>query len=107
MRKRGYADAASHPRQVVVDHLDHTVEATFHVAAGDLVRLGGLNVVTEGRTNPAWVATLAPWKKGDIYDPDKVARLEQRLRDASALYEVHHRVAGASADKAVDGLRPW
>jgi len=104
VRKRGYADAVVHPREVVVDHLDHTVEPTFHIASGGLVRLGGLDVVTEGRTNPAWVATLAPWKKGDIYDPDKVAKLEQRLRDVGVYDSI--TVSLAPQDKTVDGLRP-
>ncbi len=104
VRKRGYADVAAHPREVVVDHLDHSIQATFHIAAGDLVRLGGLDVVTAGRTNPAWVATLAPWKKGDVYDPDKVARLEQRLRDVGVYDSV--TVSLATPDKAEDGLRP-
>jgi translocation and assembly module TamA len=104
VRKLGYADVVSHPREVVVDHLDHTVQPTFHIAAGAIVRLGGLNVVTEGHINPAWVATLAPWKKGDVYDPDKVAKLEQRLRDVGVFDSV--TIALASPDKAVDGLRP-
>ena len=68
------------------------------------MRLDGLNVVTQGRTNPAWVATLAPWKKGDVYDPDKVAKLEQRLRDVGVYDSI--TVALAPADKTVDGLRP-
>ena len=41
LRNRGYADATVSPRRVVVDHQDHTVQPTFHFAAGKLVRLDG------------------------------------------------------------------
>ena len=104
LRKRGYADAATHPRQVVVDHADHTVQPTFHFAAGSLVRLDGLKVINQGRTRRTWIASLAPWKKGDVYDPAQVAKLEQRLRDAGVFNSV--TVSLAPADEAVDGLRP-
>jgi translocation and assembly module TamA len=104
LRKRGYADAVVHPRQVVVDHQDHSLQPTFHFAAGALVRLDGLKVVSQGRTKRQWIAGLAPWKKGDVYDPRQVAKLEQRLRDAGVFNSV--TVALAPADEAVDGLRP-
>jgi translocation and assembly module TamA len=104
LAKRGYADAASKPREVVVDHEDHTLQPTFHIVAGQLVHLDGLKVVSEGKTNPAWVATLAPWKHGAAYDPAKVAQLEQRLRDAGVYNSV--TVALAPADQSVSGLRP-
>ncbi len=104
LHKRGYADAAVHPRQIVVDHQDHSLHPTFHFAAGDLVRLDGLKVVSQGRTRKQWIAGLAPWKKGDVYDPTQVAKLEQRLRDAGVFNSV--TVALAPADEAVEGLRP-
>jgi len=104
-RKRGYADAIVDPRQVIVDHEVRAVEPTFHVAAGDLVRLDGLQVVARhGRTRAAWIASLATWKQGAIYDPRKIAELERRLRDVGIFDSV--TVALAPADKAVGGLRP-
>jgi translocation and assembly module TamA len=104
LRKRGYADAAVHPRQIVIDHQDHSLHPTFHFAAGALVRLDGLKVVSQGRTRPQWIAGLAPWKKGDVYDPTQVAKLEQRLRDAGVFNSV--TVSLSPADEAVAGLRP-
>jgi translocation and assembly module TamA len=104
LRTRGYADAATHPRQVVVDHIAHTLTPTYHFSAGELVHLGGLNVVSQGRTKQSWIASLAPWKKGDVYDPAKVAKLEQRLRDAGVFNSV--TVALAPADQSAGGLRP-
>jgi translocation and assembly module TamA len=104
LRKRGYADAAVRPRRVIVDHEDHTLQPTFRFAAGAVVRLDGVRVTSHGRTRPQWVATLAPWKKGAIYDPGKVARLDQRLRESGVYNSV--TVALAPPEEAVDGLRP-
>ena len=103
--KLGYADAAAEPREVVVDHGDHTVRPAFKIVAGELVHLDGIEVVTKGRTNSAWVNHLAPWRSGDVYDPEDVAELERRLRDTSVYDSISVSLAGP--DKATpDGLRP-
>jgi translocation and assembly module TamA len=104
LRKRGYADAKVRARKVIVDHAGHTLEPTFHFAAGALVRLDGLKVISHGRIHTQWVAGLTPWKKGQVYDPAKVAKLEQRLRDAGVFNSL--TVALAPPEEAVDGLRP-
>lgn len=104
VQKLGYADARAAPREVVVDDADLTVRPTFQIAAGGLVRLGDVEVITKGRTNPAWVRGLVSWRKGDIYDPAKVAKLERRLLDVGVYQSV--TVALAPADKTVEGLRP-
>jgi translocation and assembly module TamA len=104
VEKRGYADAAIEPREVVVDHADQSVQPDFKINSGELVRLDGVDVRTTGRTNPQWVAGLAPWKKGEVYDPDDVAELEQRLLDAGVYDSV--TVALAPKDQMVDGQRP-
>jgi len=105
VQQLGYADAASEPREVIVDHADHSVRPTFHIAAGDLTRLDGVEVSTTGRSNPLWVQRLAPWKSGAIYDPTYVAELERRLRDTGVFDTVS--VALAPKDRLrADGLRP-
>jgi translocation and assembly module TamA len=100
----GYADAATRPRQVIVDHADHTVRPTFRIAAGPLVRMDGVKVDRASRTNPRWVARLAPWKPGQTYKPEDVAELERRLLDTGVFDTV--TVALAPADQAVAGGRP-
>jgi translocation and assembly module TamA len=103
MEKLGYADTAADPREVVVDHADRSVRPTFHIAAHAQVVLDGLQVKTRGRTNPAWVAHLTPWKAGQIYDPSKVAELERRLLDTG----VYDSVTVALAPKPDEqGRRP-
>lgn len=105
VQKRGYADAAAVPRVVTVDHADHSLQPTFRIAAGDLVRLDGLKITAAGHTRPEWLRGLAPWKPGDVYDPDSVARLERMLLDT----QVYDSVTVALAPKeetTAEGERP-
>jgi len=105
IQKRGYADAAPETRAVIVDHADHTVRPTFRIAAGPRVRLDGVTVDPAGRTSSGWVKSLAPWKGGDIYDPEDVAELERRLLDTGVYDSV--AVSLQPADKATpEGHRP-
>lgn len=105
MQARGYADAVSEPREVVVDHADFTVTPTYRIAAGRLVRLDGLDISEGGRTDPAWVRRLAPWSPGDTYDPSDVAELERRLLDTGVYDGVTVALAPAEQTTA-EGLRP-
>jgi translocation and assembly module TamA len=105
LEQRGFADAKAQPRRVVVDHAARTVQPTYRIAAGGLVRLGGLEVMTKGRTNRHWAEGLAPWKPGQTYSPDLVAELERRLRDPGVYDQV--TVSLAPAEKTTRaGLRP-
>lgn len=103
LQKDGYADAAAGERQVIVDHSDHTVRPTYRIEAKAKVRLDGLQLKTQGRTNRLWVAALAPWRTGQVYDPQAVAELERRLLDTGVYNAVN--VALAPVPNA-DGLRP-
>lgn len=105
VEQHGYADAAAQPRQVVVDHADHTVRPTFRIAAGGAVRLDGVRLPAKGRTHPDWVAQLAPWKPGELYRPELVAELERRLLDTQVYDQV--TVSLAPADQTTpQGERP-
>ena len=101
----GYADAKANPRRVVVDHAAFTVAPEYRIASGALVRLDGVRLTSQGRTNPAWVAGLAPWNEGDRYDPEMVAELERRLLDTGVYDGVS--VALSPLDQiTADGHRP-
>ncbi|WP_421731278.1 autotransporter assembly complex protein TamA [Brevundimonas sp.] len=105
LTRRGYADAATQPRRVVVDHAAFTVQPTYNIASGRLVLLDGIQVQTTGRTNVDWVAGLAPWSEGDRYDPELVAELERRLLDTGVYDGVG--VALAATDQTTpEGHRP-
>ena len=100
----GYADAAAEPRDVLVDHADHTLRPTFRIRAGALVRLGALQLPEKTRTQRRYLRGLAPWKVGEVYAPARVAELERRLQDTQAFDTVAISLAPLSAAK--DGLRP-
>lgn len=105
LQKRGYADAKAAPREVVVDHADHTVQPDFRIDAGAVARLDGILLTTTGRTRLTWLSQLAPWRRGEAYQPEDVAELERRLLDTGVFDSV--TVALAPADKLTpDGLRP-
>ena len=105
LQNRGYPDATPEPRQVIVDHATDLLTPTYRIRAGSLVRLNGLQLTTDGRTRPAWVRSLAPWKPGDVYDPGDVGELERRLLDTGVYDSVTVSLAPA-ADTTAEGLRP-
>jgi translocation and assembly module TamA len=107
LHKAGYADAEAAPRAVVVDHDDKTVQPTFHLAAHDLVRLGVVSLSGRTRTKAYFIRRLAPWKPGDVYDPVKIAKLEQRLIDANVYDGVSVTLAPATTGSgAATARRP-
>ncbi len=105
LTRRGYADARAEPRRVVVDHRGLTVNPTYNIASGSLVRLNGVRVETPGPTNIDWVAGLAPWSQGDVYDPEDVAELERRLTETGVYDGVGVALAPADQTTAA-GERP-
>ena len=105
LTRRGYADAETRPRRVVVDHAAFTVQPTYAIVSGELVRLDGVRLETRGPTNPDWVAALAPWTAGEVYDPEDVAELERRLLETGVYDGVG--VALSPVDQTLaDGNRP-
>jgi translocation and assembly module TamA len=103
--QQGYADAKAERRQVVVDHATRTVQPTFRIAAGPLVRLGDIELVGHGRTDVRWTKSLVPWRSGQVYSPDAVAELQRRLIDSGVYDQV--TVALAPPDRTTpEGLRP-
>jgi len=103
--RSGYADARAEPRRVVVDHAALTVQPTYNIASGRLVNLDGIRLETRGSTNPDWVAGLAPWAEGDVYDPEDVAELERRLLETGVYDGVGVALAPADQTNAA-GNRP-
>jgi translocation and assembly module TamA len=100
----GYADATAEPRQVIVDHADHTVRPNFRIAAGEVARLGNVRLEKAGHTRPGFVLGLAPWKPGAIYSPALLAKLERRLTDTGVFESASAALAPKNEEK--DGLRP-
>jgi translocation and assembly module TamA len=105
VEKRGYADAKVEPREVVVDHADHTLHATFHIEAGPQVVMDGVELNSKGRTRASYVNRVLPWKAGATYDPQDIAELERRLR-AAGVYDAVSVSLAPPEDALPDGRRP-
>ncbi|WP_269516178.1 autotransporter assembly complex protein TamA [Brevundimonas subvibrioides] len=105
LTREGYPDAATQPRRVVVDHAAMTVQPTFNITSGALVRLDGVRVETRGPTRPEWVANLAPWTAGQRYDPELVGELERRLLETGVYDGVAVALTGPD-QTTPDGNRP-
>ncbi len=103
LAQAGYADAHAMPREVVVDHADHTMRPSFRIAAGALVRMDGMQLTGRTRTETRWLRRLAPWKTRDVYKPDDVAELERRLLDTGVYDSV---TVALAAHPDAEGLRP-
>jgi translocation and assembly module TamA len=103
--KRGYADAKIQPREVVVDHAVHTVQATFHIQAGPRVVMDGVRLNSKGRTHAAYVARLLPWRGGATYDPEDIAELERRLRE-TGVYDAVSVALAPPSETLANGQRP-
>jgi translocation and assembly module TamA len=103
--QHGYPDAKAEPRKVIVDHATLTVDPTYNIDAGALVRLDGIELQSTGRTRKSWIDSLIGWKPGHIYDPQHLAELERRLRETQVYQSV--TVALAPPDKTLpNGERP-
>jgi translocation and assembly module TamA len=105
LTRGGYADSVAEPRRVVVDHAAFTVAPEYRINSGRLVLLDGIRLQTRGRTNPAWVAGLAPWEEGDRYDPELVAELERRMLD-TGVYDGVGVALSPVAQTTAEGHRP-
>jgi translocation and assembly module TamA len=105
IQQRGHADAIILPRVVTVDHAASSLQPTFHLEAGPLVTLDGIELSYEGRTRTDWIQSLKPWKSGEVYSPDALAELERRLRETGAFENVAVALAPAEANNP-DGDRP-
>ncbi|MBN8552631.1 MAG: outer membrane protein assembly factor [Caulobacterales bacterium] len=101
----GFPDATAGQRRVVVDHATNSLQPTFRIVAGPAVRLDGVLLLTEGRTNRAWVEHLAPWEPGDRYTPEAVAELERRLLE-TAVYDSVSIALAPIEENTAEGLRP-
>ncbi len=102
LQLHGYADALANPRQVVADFADHSLRPTYNIVAGPRVLLGQVQISAKGRTNPVWVAGLAPWTSGQPYAPDPLAELERRLRETGVFDQISVALAPVSQTASTD-----
>lgn len=82
LRNRGYGFAQVSDRRVVVDHGDRSMNVTYTVAPGPLVRFGETRIDGLEDVKESLIRGRIPWKPGDVFDP---AKLDRARTDISAL----------------------
>ncbi len=80
LREAGHAFAGSVAIDAVASRRDATLDVTFVIDAGPLVRLGELQPTGLDTTKPGLLATLKTWSDGAVYRPATLDRLRTRLR---------------------------
>lgn len=80
LRQEGHAFAESVTIDAVASRRDATLDVTFEIDTGPLVRLGELQSVALDDTRPELLATLKTWTDGAPYRPATIDRLRTRLR---------------------------
>ncbi|MDJ1159154.1 autotransporter assembly complex family protein [Chelatococcus sp. SYSU_G07232] len=79
-RTRGHAFAAVPGRDAVADHATKTLDVTFRIAPGREARFGAVGVSGTERLRPEFLAERVPWKPGDVFSPEPIARLRRDLQ---------------------------
>lgn len=103
LAEAGYAFAKVTDREVVVDHTERTMDVTFTMDPGPLVRFGAVTVEGARDVDPTLIRGRIPWAAGDVYDP---ARLTRARTDIAKL-ETFDTVRVALADQpGPDGVTP-
>jgi translocation and assembly module TamA len=68
-------------RRAVVDHDRRTMDVAYDVDPGPLVRFGATTIVGLERVDAALVAGRLGWSPGDVYDPARIGRTRDLLRE--------------------------
>lgn len=93
----GYADAHAGERRVVVDHAASTMQAEFHIAAGQRVKLGALRAEPGDLFRQDFLDRLRNWHVGDTYDPAAVARVRRDMSATGAVSSASTHLAEPDA----------
>lgn len=93
MTERGHPFATIAERRVVVDHDDHSMDVTYKVDPGPLVFFGQTRIDGLVDVNEGLIRGRLPWKRGDIYDSDKIDRARQQIAQLGVFDTVRVRLA--------------
>ncbi|MEL7480347.1 MAG: BamA/TamA family outer membrane protein [Pseudomonadota bacterium] len=97
LKDAGYGTVEVRPRDVVGDRAAGTVEIIYSIAAGPKIELGDVIYEDPIRIRPKYRERIVPFDLGEVYSPDKLATLDERLA-ASRLYSIFGvRLAEAGA----------
>jgi len=101
--RHGYAFAKVADRQVVVDHSDRTMDVTYAITVGPLVRYGATRIEGLDRIDEELVRGRLGWREGGIHDPAVLDRARQDVAKLEAFDTVRVRLA---EEPGPDGVTP-
>lgn len=81
MKQMGYPDAGQQPVDALADARENTVDLTFRLQPGLRYGFGELKISGAGRTKPAFIDNLRPWRPGERYSTRKMDEFRTRLAE--------------------------
>ncbi len=75
----GYPFAKTENRRVEIDRGTQTMDVTYTLDPGPVMRFGPVTISGLERLNPAYVEGRVRWRGGEIYDENKVEETRRRL----------------------------
>lgn len=103
LRAHGYGFARVADRRVVVDHGDRTMDVTYTVDTGPLVRFGEARIQGLKDVDATLIRNRLPWARGDVFDP---TRLEEARQDIAALGTFSLTRLTLADEPGPDGVTP-
>ncbi|MEO0608414.1 MAG: BamA/TamA family outer membrane protein [Pseudomonadota bacterium] len=79
LRQAGYAEAQASERRLLGDRDAGTLDLTYRLMPGPRIRFGQVVFSENSRTRRSALARLVPFQAGDLYTPQALAVLNQRL----------------------------
>ncbi|MGF7173085.1 autotransporter assembly complex protein TamA [Azospirillum doebereinerae] len=101
--RKGYAFAKVADRQVVVDHSDRTMDVSYAITVGPLVRYGATRIEGLDRVDEELVRGRLGWREGGVHDPAVLDRARQDVAKLEAFDTVRVRLA---EEPGPDGVTP-
>lgn len=85
LKKVGYATAKLHHLECIANAGSHTLNVTFYVELGPIVRFGETRILGNKSVLATTIEKDVLWKSGTTYDPNAVEKTQERL-DATGLF---------------------
>lgn len=92
-RQQGHAKARIAGQSVVADHRANQLDADVQLDPGPRVRFGEMSMSGYERMNPRRLAKIAGFPTGEVFDPDELDKVANRLRRTGVFQSVALREA--------------
>ncbi|MBS0655546.1 MAG: BamA/TamA family outer membrane protein, partial [Verrucomicrobia bacterium] len=79
LKRKGYAHCHITRKELIADAANHTLDATFFVEPGPLIRFGNIQLFGNSTVSAEAILKRILWKEGDHYDPKKIAETRESL----------------------------